>query len=287
VSDASIDGELWRRLARWGSSGPEWFVRVAPPVVGLIACTLATERRRFVAANLQRVRGARGAARDGLDTARTFTTYAAYLAEVLGADSSRWRPPQVVIRGELHLLDALAERRGLVFATAHTAGWEMVGPVLSRDLRVRVMIVELAERDERARRIQDEARAVNGVLVAHVGEDPLSALPLVRHLRDGGAVALQIDRAPPGMRTRAVTMFGAPARVPEGPLRLAALTGVPLLPIFAGRTGRRRYLVEIGPALHLARRPGDDELDGAAQVLASALEAFVKPRPTQWFHFRA
>jgi KDO2-lipid IV(A) lauroyltransferase len=287
MRDLSLEGEMWRSLARWGSSrGPEWFVRFSPPVIGVVACALAAERRRFVAANLRRVRGERGAVRDAVDAARTFATYASCLAEVLSAGSPRGRSPAAVVRGELHLLDALAGGRGALFVTAHTAGWETVGPLLSRDHGLRVMIAEQAERDEAARRIQDGAREALGVTVAHVGDDPLSALPLARHLREGGVVALQIDRTPARMRTRAVTLFGAPARLPEGPLRLAALTGAPLLPVFAARTGHRRYLVEMGPPVRVGRHAADAELDAAAQQLASALEEFVRARPTQWFHFR-
>jgi KDO2-lipid IV(A) lauroyltransferase len=287
MRDLSLDGELWRSLAKWGSArGPEWFVRLSPPLIGVVACALAAERRRFVVANLRRVRGERGAMRDAVDVARTFATYASCLAEVLGAERTNGRMPRAVVRGELHLLDALADGRGALFATAHTAGWETVGPLLARDHELRVMIAEQAERDERARGIQDAARKAHGVLVAHVGDDPFSALPLARHLREGGVVALQIDRAPAGMRARAVTLFGMPARVPEGPLRLAALTGAPLLPVFAARTGHRSYLVEMGPPVRVERDAEASELDAAAQSLASSLEQFVRPRPTQWFHFR-
>jgi KDO2-lipid IV(A) lauroyltransferase len=281
-----IDGALWRRLARWGSSGPDWFVRLSPPVVGLVVCALAAERRRFVLRNLHRVRGRAGALRDTADVARTFTTYAACLAEVLGSGSARARLPRAVVRGELHLLDAIAAGRGVLFATAHTAGWETVGPLLSRDHGLRVMIAEQAERDPRARAIQDDARRAHGLLVAHVGDDALSALPLARHLREGGVVALQIDRSPRGQRARDVTLFGAPGRIPEGPLRLAALTGAPIVPIFAARTGHRSYEVHVEPPIRVQRAPDGPELDGAAQKLASSLEGFVRAQPTQWFHFR-
>jgi KDO2-lipid IV(A) lauroyltransferase len=287
VPDSFIDGELWRRMARWGSRGPEWFVRAAPPVVGLIACALATERRRFITDNLRRVRGERGALRDAVDAARTFTTYASCLAEILGAGSPRGRLPEALVHGDLRFTDALAEGKGVLVVTAHTAGWETVGPLLSRDHGLRVMIAEQAERDARASDIQDQARRAHGVLVAHVGDDPLSALPLARHLREGGVVALQLDRVPAGMRAREVTMFGAPARIPEGPLRLAAVTGAPLLPVFAARTGHRRYVVDVGPAVHLPRAPSEADLDGAARAVAGELERFVRTRPTQWFHFRA
>jgi KDO2-lipid IV(A) lauroyltransferase len=283
----SLDGELLRRAAWWGSRGPEWFVRAAPPVVGVVAWALAADERRFVARNLRRMHDGRGSPlRDALDGARTFATYASCLAEILGAGSARGRLPEVVVHGELHVVDAISQRRGLILATAHTAGWETVGPLLTRDLGLRVMIAETPERDSAAREIQDDARRAHGLLVTHVGEDPFSALPLARHLREGGAVALQIDRLPPGQRQRSVTLFGAAGHLPDGPLRLAALTGAPLVPIFAARTGHRRYLVVASPPLRIARDASQAELDQAAQRLADAMQDFVVAHPTQWFHFR-
>jgi KDO2-lipid IV(A) lauroyltransferase len=286
-SALALDGPLWRNLARWGSSrGPEWFVRISPPVVGLVACGIAAERRQQVLRNLQRVRGQGGAVRDVLDVARTFVTYASCLAEILGAGSPRGRLPEAVVWGEPHLQDALADGRGVVLVTAHTGGWEAIGSLLSRDHALRVMLVEQAEPNPVARTIQDEARQAHGLLVAHVGEDPLSVLSVASHLRGGGAVALQIDRVPRRVRARGVTMFGAPARVPEGPLRLAMLTGAPLVPVFAARTGHRRYDIVAHPPVRVRRAAADAELDAAAQSLADAMESFVRPRPTQWFHFR-
>jgi KDO2-lipid IV(A) lauroyltransferase len=260
-------------------------VRASPPVIGALACALATERRRAVARNLRRARGSRGPVRDALDVVRTFATYASCLAETLGAGSVHDALPTAVVRGELHLLDACARGAGLVIATAHTAGWEAVGSLVARNLGLRVMIAENPEPDPTARRIQDEARAAHGVIVAHVGEDPLAALPLLHHLRGGGAVALQMDRAPPGVRTRAVRMFGGPALVPEGPLRLAALTGAPLVPVFCARVGYRRYAVHARESFTLARDAGDAELAAAAQYLADAMQDFVRAHPTDWFAF--
>jgi phosphatidylinositol dimannoside acyltransferase len=284
--ELSIDGSVWRRLASWGASrGPEWFVRYAPPVIGVAAWAIAGTERRTLTENLRRVRGRRSAVRDTVDAARTFARYASCLTEILGAGSGRGGLPRAVVWGELHVLDAMAEGRGVVFVTAHTAGWETVGPLLSRDHGRRVMIAMRAERDARARGIQDAAREAHGLVVAHVGDDPLAALPLISHLREGGIVALQIDRAPAGMRTRTVTMFGGPGRMPEGPLRLAAMTGAPVVPVFAARMGHRSYRVQAHAPIRLPRGAGAVELDVAAQRVAESLEAFVREHPTQWFHF--
>ena len=143
AGDLSLDGPFWRGLARWGSShGPEWFVRFSPPLVGLVACAVAAQPRRHVLGNLRRVCGPRSAPREAVDVARTFTTYASCLAEILGAGSKRGRLPEALIWGEPHFQDALGDGRGIIIATAHTAGWETVGPLLARDHVLDVMIVE-------------------------------------------------------------------------------------------------------------------------------------------------
>lgn len=286
MNPLSLDGELWRRAALWGSSRtPEWFVRAAPPVVALAVCALAGERRRQVSHNLRMVRGPRGALRDAVDVGRTFVSYASCLAEILGAGSPRARMPQVLVHGELHAMGALADARGVILATAHTGGWESVGPLLTRDLGLRVMIAESPERDEGARAIQDGVRRTHGLLVTHVGDDPFSALPLARHLRAGGAVAIQLDRQPAGQRRRAITLFGRPGHVPEGPLRLAVVTGAPILPVFAARTGYRKYVVQVYPPLRVHRGASPEHLDATAQALGDAMQSFLRAHPTQWFHF--
>jgi lauroyl/myristoyl acyltransferase len=282
-----LDGSFWRRAAQWGARGPEWFVRLAPPVIGLAACAVAPQRRRAIAENLRRVRGRRGPVREAADVARTFVTYASCLAEVLGGVPGRRPAAAAIVRGELHFEDALSLGHGVVLVTAHTAGWEVVGPLLARDRQIQVMIVEAAEHDPAASDIQDKARRTLGMRVVHVGDDPLSALPLVKHLRDGGAVAMQVDRAPRTARAHGVTMFGERAWIPEGPLRLAAMTGAPIVPVFVARTGHRRYELLASAPIRLERAADRDAFDVAAQELAVRLEQFVRAHPTQWFHFRS
>jgi KDO2-lipid IV(A) lauroyltransferase len=233
------------------------------------------------------VRGERGGVRDTLDVARTFATYASCLAEVLSSGSKNARVPTATVRGIHNFDEALAPGRGIVFATAHTAGWEIVGPLLSRDRRVRVMMVMERERDAMARALQDEARRAQGLEVAHVGvDDPLASLPLLRHLRKGDVVALQIDRAPAHVRTRAVRLFDASGVVPEGPLRLAQLSGAPVLPVFCARVGYRSYTIVAYPPIFIDKRASAEALDAAAQRIADAMTDFVRAHPTHWFPFR-
>ena len=278
-------GAFWRRLARFGAArGPEWWVRYSPPVFGWAAALAVPRARRAVVANLHRVRGERGPLRDALDVARTFGTYAGCLAEVLSNGSKNERLPGAVLHGEHNVDDAVAAGTGIVIVTAHTAGWEMVGPLLQRAHHHEVVMVMAPEADEQAQRVHDEARAAFGMRVAHVG-DPFASLALLRELRRGAIVALQLDRQPPGMRTRPVTFMGAPGAIPEGPLRLAAAAGAPIFPMFASRTKYREYVIDARPPIFLPRRPTEAELNAAAQTLADELGRFLRKHPTQWFDF--
>ncbi len=282
----SHDAHFWRRLAHLGATrGPNWLVEYSPAFFGLAAAALVPEARRSVSANLRRIRGDDGTVKNAVAVAQTFANYAACLAEVLSAGSSNARVPEAEVHGELHLARAMREERGIVFATAHTAGWEIVGPLLGRDHALDVMMVMQAERDPAARALQDEARLKSGVRVAHVGDDPLASLALLHHLRRRGVVALQLDRVPPGIRSRAVRLFGRQGSIPEGPLRLAQAARAPVVPIFCARIGFRRYRVEISAPIFLRRRAPESEVDAAAQGVADAMTRFISAHPTHWFHF--
>jgi KDO2-lipid IV(A) lauroyltransferase len=149
-------------------------------------------------------------------------------------------------------------------------------------------MVMQAERDAAANELHDRARRERGLEVVHVGNDPLASLALLRHIRAGGVVALQVDRAPPGLRTCSVHLFGEPGLqgLPEGPLRLAQLTGAPILPIFCARTAFRRYLVDIGEPIHVPPRASPAELAACAQRVADAMTRFLRAHPTQWLMFQ-
>jgi lauroyl/myristoyl acyltransferase len=280
------DGAMWRRLAWLGASyGPLWWLRYSPPAFGLAAAVLVPGARRAVASNLRRVRGDVPRMREALDVAQTFATYAGCLAEGLANGSKNGAVPDIECDSMHRVRDALAKGRGVILVTAHTAGWELTGPGLARDLGAPVMMAMEAERSAGARDLQDDTRRATGLGVVHVGADPLASIALLHHLRKGGAVALQIDRLPAGMRGRAVRLLGGEGRMPEGPLRLAELTGAPIVPVFSARLGFRRYAVEASEPVWLARGAGEEARGAAAQHMADALTRFLQAHPTQWLDF--
>lgn len=280
------DGILWRRLARLGAAhGPSWLVEYSPPFIGLCAALALPASRRKVRDNLRRIRGPVSRLREVRDVAETFTSYAGCIAEVLSNGSKNAELPDLEVTGRPYMEAAIKEGKGVIVVTAHTAGWELVGPVFRKHKGMDVVMVMEAERDGAARDLSDRARRATGLEVAHVGADPFASLPFLHRLRDGAAIAIQIDRVPAGMRGLPVRMFGEAREIPEGPLRLAQLSGAPIVPIFCARLGYRSYFAEVFEPCHLPRRPTPEQLGSTAQKLADAMHDFVRRYPTQWFNF--
>jgi KDO2-lipid IV(A) lauroyltransferase len=264
------------------------WVRYSPPLFGLAFGLALASERRLVRENLRRVCGTRGFVEEQWDALKTFATYASCLAESLGAERADAAEPSFRVIGNQHFQDALGAGRGLIIVTAHVGPWDVIGRTVSKAATGRrVLIAMSAEADTAARMLHDAIRERAGTRIVHVGTHALDAMPLLKHLRTGGIVAMQMDRSPRGARTVEVSLFGAPFRVPEGPFRLAGLAGAAILPVFARRIGYFEYELTIRPSVEVSARPGAHELSAAAQQIACAMEQFICACPTQWFHFNA
>ncbi|CAN5179957.1 hypothetical protein BH09MYX1_BH09MYX1_51940 [soil metagenome] len=280
------DGLFWRRMASMGAQRlPRWWVRYSPPFFGLAAAALVTDKRKKVLRNLHRIRGAAPMHRDVTETSRTFMSYAGVLAEVLAFGSKNEEPPKSRAEGAERMHQALALGKGVILLTAHTAGWEIAGPLFLDHIKLDVVVVMRRERNDSARELQDNARAASGVRVLHVGDDPLASLPLLRHLQAKGAVAMQIDRPPPNGRTIPVSLLDGPDALPEGPFKLAQISGAPLVPVFTARAGFRDYILHVGSPHVVARRATAADLAHTAQIVSDEVTAFLREHPTQWFHW--
>jgi phosphatidylinositol dimannoside acyltransferase len=280
------DGAFWRRMAALGARQfPRWWMRHAPPLFGLAAAALLPDARRTVEENLRHLRGPASRFRDAFETAETFVTYAHCLSEGLARGSKNEAPLATTFVGGEHMRAAIARGKGVLVLTMHTAGWEIATPLFERDTSTEMMVVMEEERDPLAQAIQDEARRAWDARFIRVGSDPLSALPILRHLERKGAVAMQVDRPPRAGRALTVELLGQPHRIPEGPLRIAQLSGAPLLPSFTARLGHNTYHGKLYPPIDLPRRATRSEVLEAAQQVASAMGDFLRRFPTQWFHW--
>ena len=280
------DSAFLRRLAYAGARfGPRFVIEHSPKFFGTAFALALPETRQRILRNLRRVKGQRSFLSEQRDVVQTFNSYASCLAESLGIDRADGQNTELSLLGREHLRSALELGRGVIMVTAHIGPWDCAARLLAKDFSADVIVVMLAEPDEAARKVHDAVRERSGVRVMHVGDHPLDALPLLRHVRGGGVVAIQLDRAAPAGRVLNVELFGAAESMPEGPFRLAALSGAPIVPIFAHRLGYFRYEISIEAPISVSRQATPAELQLAATRAAQAMQSFISRHPTEWFHF--
>lgn len=273
-----------RRLAHWGAlSGPRRFLQHSPAPIGTLFGLALPEVRRRVVRNLRRVYGPRSALVEQLEAVETIANYAACFAEAIGSQRQDIAP-RAEVHGEPHLHAALA-RGGVVLVTAHVGPWDLAAQLLGSSLGADVVIVMEREANEAARQLQDQHRGERGLKVLHVGQHPTDALPLIAHLKKGGVAALQLDRVPPSGRVVTAPLFGESFGAPEGPFRLASLSGAQVVPVFARRRAFFDYELSIFEPISVGKRPSAEELEKAVARAVHDMESFIRGCPTQWFHF--
>ena len=279
------DSVLWRRAIEAGvTHGPDAFVRYSPPLFGLLFWATLASKREKVRENLRRAFGPRPRLVEERDVARTFMNFASCMTEafIIGSDRDRLRASSQHVE---RFGEANVDGRGVIMVTAHTGGWQSAHTILRTEHNANVIVVMGRERDARAQALSDGIRGTPGMRIVHIGDDPLDALVLAHHLRAGGVVTLQIDRLPRGLRGREGTFFGQPYLIPEGPFRLAALTGAPIMSVLSRRVDYLTYEVLVGKPIRIPRRPSEGAIDAAVRAILGELERFVVEHPTQWFHF--
>ncbi|BAM05244.1 lysophospholipid acyltransferase family protein [Phycisphaera mikurensis] len=219
------------------------------------------------------------------DVLRSFYRFIREVGAAGRAEPEALRAQVAAVRGREHHAAARASGGGIVFATAHLGSFE-VGIAALRGLEPDVHVV--FQRDPFA--AFDAARArlhrrlgVHDAVVG--GPDSLDVWTALRaRLEAGAAVLCQADRVMPGQRGVRVPFLGGTAELPVGPVKLAAMAGAAIVPVFAVRTPggvelrlHRPIRVAGGAAFPRPGAPGE-----AMLRLAAALAAEIGENPGQW-----
>lgn len=185
---------------------------------------------------------------------------------------------RVHIEGMPYLEEVLARGQGVVVFTAHVGNVDIVGQV---PLAYGIPITGAAMHAQPERLFQYtlKLRQSHGLRLLP-SDGPM--IGLIRALKRGEIIALPCDRLT-GDSARPIDFFGSPARLPDGPVRIALRTGAPLIPAFVLRQPDDSFVIQVGPPLDLIRT-GDMEADVAAGMegVVRAMEGHIVQHPEQW-----
>lgn len=182
-------------------------------------------------------------------------------------------------------LDALvAEGRGVIILLAHVGNWQSSFADLGR---LPVAIHALMEYDDKAvaKHFFDLGKKRPfSIIDVHgfMGGMVEAAVALQR-----GEIVLTMGDRLQGGPAATVSFLGAPLRLPLAPYSLAATTGAPVAVLFAAKTGRLSYELQIAEVIRCSakERPSRQQLAAHASRFAQALERYVERYPYQWYNF--
>jgi KDO2-lipid IV(A) lauroyltransferase len=180
------------------------------------------------------------------------------------------------IDGVEHLDKALSAGRGVVVVLPHTGNWDMAGLWLVHQHGTFSTVVERLAPEELYQRFVDYRTALGFDIIPLTGAgNPIPRL--LRRLRAGGVVCLLGDRDLTGAGTN-VEFFGAAARMPLGPARLAVATGATLLVIGSWFTSDG-WGFRIHPPVPV---PDRTAVHRATQTVADCFALDIAAHPEDW-----
>ncbi len=260
-----------------------------PPATGYAFCRLVggilyqfnTSGRANIYLNLQRIMGPHCSRLEINRRARATFNYILYnyfdLFRLPSLDDKTIKS-LVTITGWKHVEAAMAGGQGIVMTSAHLGNIEMVlYAMLLRGLSITIP-VERVEPPELFEYIST-LRMSKGLKLTPI-DKPL--LGLIRSLKKGGVVGLAGDRDI--TQTGQITdFFGYPAHLPDGHLRLALRTGVPLVLGFSRRNPDHTYHTYFLPAFHLPTEGTEQERVAAGmKFIIAEIEKAIRQNPEQW-----
>jgi lauroyl/myristoyl acyltransferase len=216
---------------------------------------------------------------------RCFRHFALYIAEMLHVQG--WDTRTVVerleIEGEERFEEAAALGKGIIFVSAHMGSAEVAAALaVMRGYKLTAVTERL-----RPQFVMDWAIACRAAMGIRLLPLERAGISLLRALRRKEMVAFVIDAGVERGGGEPVTFFGHQTMFPDGPARLARLSGAPIVFAVAARLPGGRFRAHIEPPLLSERALSpEDDARCLTQRLASAFEHYVWRYPGQWYAFR-
>lgn len=291
LGDYHVTGLFWYRFHRWAvATLPAWTMGPIVTIFTTFFFFTILIIRRAIASNLEAVLGPCGFFGRQRRIYATMWEFAWCLTERYERLTTD-RSFELAMSDVEHWHAVASSDQGFVMITAHLGMYEVSSMLPTPNGPRHIHLVREPEVDPRAQEfIRQCFRSAEGAhfTIHFQSEDPLQGMIFLDALRRGEIVAMQGDRPRAGSRTVDATLFARPIALPSGPAALARTAGVPMLPVFAIREGRRRCRVIFSPPITVPRTDDRNaDLTWAMARVAAEVERAVRRAPHQWFVWRA
>jgi predicted LPLAT superfamily acyltransferase len=221
------------------------------------------------------------------DVYRHYHTFAATLLDRIYLLDGQYGRFEVRTFNENIVREMLDRGQGGFLLGAHMGSFEVVR-TLGREvgkLKVRMVMYE-----ETTKKLNDALEAINPALaddVIGLGRVD-SMLRVERALANGEFVGILADRTIQDTGTMPVSFLGAPAQVPLGPFRLAAIMKRPVVLMLGLYRGGNRYDIHFEHLLDVSgagRGARDAVIEQAVRKYVERLGYYCRLAPYNWFNF--
>jgi KDO2-lipid IV(A) lauroyltransferase len=246
--------------------------------LGAAAYRLMTRSRRVALANLKLVYGSTIPDTDIRRIARrAFINLGRFAFDTARMRKTTPQKAKQIIRatGTEHLESALARGKGVVALTGHVGNWELLGAYFTmQGYPLTVLATDM--KDPRLNNLLLDIRTSSGLKVVERSKGLPAAL---RCLKRGEILGALIDQDT-AVDSIVIDFLGQPAKTPVGPVKLAARTGSPVLPVAMLMTDDGDYQVEIKEPITVGGNGSSLEED--VEKCSKAVEDFIYRNPSQW-----
>ena len=282
-------GVFWRQLLRYAVLNCPPYAEPVVMAFWSLLFLLWGSGRRGVIRNLAAIKPGSWTVTNFLRTYRVFWNYSWTIAENVRFKEFRTLPDWQFV-GLDHFRALNHHQGGAIILTAHMGNYDLGAHVFSATSDRRIVMVRAPERDQETQEFESEQRdRRNGesLRVDFSSKTSDLAIDLLHAIEAGELVAIQGDRVTPGIGAMEVDFFGKRAALPTGPFALAMASRVPIFPLFIIRKGRRSYVLQTFPPIHVQRRSRnrEDDLRPAVEAWVKDLEMVVRESWHQWFAF--
>jgi len=256
-------------------------------IIALTVYVFSIRDRRNVADNLSMALDLpAGHARIGKIVRRTFINYGEYMADFFCLPQlppHKARDSFAFLMGEETIQKALENGRGVILVSAHIGNWEF-GGLMMRQSQYSLAVVSLPHNTTATNDLVNRFRQDKGIQVIELDASPFSAIPILKHLRKNGIVAMIGDKDFFG-NGQFISFFGRPVRFPIGPATIAMASGAALIPAFVFKRPDGRYFGILEDALPITREGSRDQaIQENLEKIARVFETYIRRYPDQWYH---
>ena len=175
--------------------------------------------------------------------------------------------------------------KGAIVATAHMGSFE-VGAAALMEREKRLHVLFRRDKLDLFEQIRSTLRKKIGVVEVPLDQGWTVWMRLRDALAKDEVVLIQADRVMPGQKGQAVKFFDGHILMPTGPVRLALVTGSPIIPVFSVRLPNGKIRLFIEEPILVGDVPGGICPDEAMNKLGAVLEKYVRKYPDQWLENR-